>query len=191
MTASPRKTWVPGVHAHATSGRRAIAIRARPRASSGAGRRRRRPPVSDAKALPLALDRTPQVAKLRFDGAVDGLLRRLDVVANLLGDLVRRHVIEELLSALGRPPGRLCAALAGPPGTFGAVPSGESRTFEPVLAGETSPAADTGHQRRDRAAARPLAEQQRRARSDRDADQRCGKEVELLFTGFDLARVAA
>src|SRR6476646_5713594 len=77
MTASPRKTCVPGVQACATAGaittsttasQRQVGTRAAP--PRRAGRR-----TSDPKALALSPNRAAQVLELRLDGFVDGVAR--------------------------------------------------------------------------------------------------------------------
>src|SRR5689334_20845158 len=104
MTASPRKTCVPGVHACATDGARtnthkpSSATRAAVRHRERRGRRR-----LDAKALALAPNGTAQILELRLHRVVDGVTRAPDVVAHAIADLVARNRLPRIVSAVCRP----------------------------------------------------------------------------------------
>src|ERR1041385_4258000 len=86
MTASPRKTCVPGVHACATAGATTTRTAASQRLL---GTRRARRPRRARRAMlhskPLALspDGTAEVLELRLDGVVDRLARGADVVGDV------------------------------------------------------------------------------------------------------------
>src|SRR5690349_4560194 len=74
ITASPRKTWVPGVQAWARAGETAIieTINAAKRRTSRDDRARAGR-LLDAKALPLPPNRASKVLQLGLHGVVDGL----------------------------------------------------------------------------------------------------------------------
>src|SRR5512143_4337371 len=103
MTASPRKTCVPGVQACARLGVIATAMIAtmrhwttRPKA--GVPRL-----ASDAKALPLPPNRSAQILELRLHHVVDRLASAAHVVGHAIVDLLVRDRVPEVLSALRRP----------------------------------------------------------------------------------------
>src|SRR5258705_282184 len=81
--ASPRKTCVPGVHAHATLGTRTSNAAA---AQSGPPRTRSLQP----KLVAPPPNRVAQILELVLDQVVDRVLRGVDVVAHALLDGVAR-----------------------------------------------------------------------------------------------------
>ena len=88
ITASPRKTCVPGVQAYATPGATmsvATAMSAQRRSRRLAGRRL---VVSDPKPLSLPFDGAPQILQLGVHRIVDCLSRATDVVRDLLSQVL-------------------------------------------------------------------------------------------------------
>src|SRR5712671_1812325 len=85
-TASPRYTWVPGVHACAMPGSSAIITSAR--AARPPSRASNLSVPSDAQPLPLPAERTTEVSQLRTDEAVDALACFVDRFRHVLFDLL-------------------------------------------------------------------------------------------------------
>src|SRR5689334_3642825 len=84
ITASPRNTCVPGVHACAIAG-----VMASTNTASAVTRRTVRAPCArggrlDAKTLALAPNGTPQILELRLDRVVDRILRATEVVGDVV-----------------------------------------------------------------------------------------------------------
>src|SRR5207244_2774939 len=133
ITASPRKTCVPGVQAWAAAGVSASATTASATSPAIAparwsGDRRR----SDPKPLPLAPNRLPQILELGLDGVVDRVTRPFRVVRDLAANLFVRHPTPQVAAALSRP------SRAGEP------------HLPPVLPGPGRSASDALHDRRHR-----------------------------------------
>src|SRR4051812_16709087 len=83
-TASPRRTCVPGVHAHAASGS-SVSNTTAPTSARTA--------VLEAELLALPPDRPAQVVELGLDEIIDGLARGLEIVAHFFLDLVARDAV--------------------------------------------------------------------------------------------------
>src|SRR5690348_11426712 len=81
ITASPRNTWVPGVHAWAAAGATARSTSAShsDRGTENRQRRRAAPRTLDPKALAPAADRPSQILELRRHGLVDRVAGRARV----------------------------------------------------------------------------------------------------------------
>src|SRR4051812_40043037 len=88
ITASPRNTCVPGVHACATVGETMSTT-----AASAAMRRTFRHSlfgfVLDPKSFPLTTNRTPKILELGFDCLVDGFTRPTKVFGNVISIVFR------------------------------------------------------------------------------------------------------
>ena len=137
MIASPRKMCVPGVHASAVEGVRAIATAA----TSIAARKkepgpRERGPVatSDADALALTADCLSKIVELVFDNVVDCIACCVHVIANLLSDVIHWDAIDQLFTALCGDSHSLCCARTGPACSASCTVSSPARAFKAILA---------------------------------------------------------
>src|SRR5579862_8555642 len=102
MTASPRNTWVPGVHAYAAAGVRATTTTAMTTTSATYLN------ANAGSAEPL-----PERFKLPIHGTVDRLASRLDVLSQPFLDVVAvRERVEPGLAALAGPGCRIAGHVA-------------------------------------------------------------------------------
>src|SRR4029078_11090813 len=165
MTASPRKTCVPGVHACATAGATISASTANtaPRATQPNPNRVRRVTLRPAaglqpKTFPLATDGAPEHFELRLDRVVDRLERTSDVVRDMLSNLVAGNAVPKVLAAVGGP-----------------ARAARAET-ERMLAGPSSASRHPEHDRcSGTPAGRPAPEHEGQTGADRRSDQRGGE----------------
>src|SRR5688572_8535097 len=87
-TASPRKTCVPGVHAHAVSGSNIRSANA--------------PMMLNAKLLALPANGLAEAAELAVHEVVDRIAGGVEVVVQMLFDLLTRHTIPGVHAAVPR-----------------------------------------------------------------------------------------
>src|SRR5262245_26572932 len=74
-----------------------------------------RPKPLEAKALPLAPNRFPEVPELGFDDVIDGIACPTDIVHHVPANLVPWNPIPEVLAAVRRPPCASGRASSRPP----------------------------------------------------------------------------
>src|SRR5215467_12079145 len=94
MTASPRKTCVPGVQACATPGAtttKTIANQTQVGTRNGWPDRRAGPGMSDPKAFALPANRAAQIFELGFDRVVDRFARAADVLGDIATGLTHHR----------------------------------------------------------------------------------------------------
>jgi hypothetical protein len=108
MTASPRNTCVPGVHAWATPGVSATATTATSTSDVAFHTHRRcdgRAGIRwlDSKTLSLAANRAPEIVHLGLDYVVDGVASPAEIVGDVLADLTARNGVPSVLAASGCP----------------------------------------------------------------------------------------
>ncbi len=131
MIASPRKMCVPGVHANAVEGVRAIATAAIANAARKYDPGRTTGPVatSDADALALTADCLSKIVELVFDYVVDCIAGRVHIVANLLRDVIHGDAVDQIFTAVCGEFHSLRGARAGPACTAGGTVSRPARAF--------------------------------------------------------------
>src|SRR5262249_47555715 len=108
ITASPRNTCVPGVHACATPGVSATATRATSTNAVAFHTHRRRDGRAairclDPKTLSLAAYRALEIVQLGLDDVVDRVARPAEIVGDVLADLPAGNRVPRILAASGRP----------------------------------------------------------------------------------------
>src|SRR5205809_883783 len=86
-----------------------------PTPAARAARRWRPRGQLDAKALPLAPDRFPQIAQLRFNGIVNRVPGAAHVIDDVLPNRIARNPVPQLLAAVGGPPRTGSAQRLGAP----------------------------------------------------------------------------
>src|SRR6478609_6310778 len=175
ITASPRKMWVPGVHAYATAGARisasTTAIPTR-HAETARGDARTIDGDLDPDALTLPTDRFAQIVQLVLHDVVDGAAGAVDVVAHLLDHVVDRNAIDEILAALDRRLETAPRARCRPARAFHRALSCPSRALEAAItcpsraphsshSGQRRAATGVAKQRTDRSTARRSTPQQK------------------------------
>ncbi len=88
MTASPRKTCVPGVHAYAVAGVRATTATATSRISAARLATRSGRSILEMETRALFFESLAQCLELVIDGAVDGVARRVHVFGKPAAQLI-------------------------------------------------------------------------------------------------------
>src|SRR5688572_9769883 len=175
-TASPRNTWVPGVHANAGDGNTAIATTAIAAAITR-GIAAVRTPVGPrvtlyAEPFALTTNGLPQIAQLRLDDVGHCFPRRVDRVANFLANCIDGNAIPDLPAVPGRPPGATASAFTRPPRRGRRCTARYPRNWR-----ERTPSA------------RPAPQQQRRPCADHRAQDGGGQQIVLLVTRVRLSAV--
>src|ERR1700682_2457192 len=185
ITASPRKMWVPGVHACATAGVSISASRtasARQPPDTARGVERRIWPALDPDALTLPANGFPKISQLVLHDVVDCVARGIDVVAHLLHDIVDGKAVEQFLAAFYcrveaalrprcRPARTFGRPVASPSSSFNSATACPLRSLKSRQAGKRRPASRVPHERSDRTPSRrPASQQEGDARAYRRSD---------------------
>src|SRR4051812_6012995 len=181
ITASPRKTCVPGVHAYAADGSSTSAAaasstmtarsRGRGNRCSRCSRCASRP--LDPQPLPLSPQGTTEIAQLGLDHVIDRLLRLAEVVPHVIANLVARNALPQLA--------------AGVPSPWGAARAKWGRAHARPLRALGGAAQ---HWRERPASSRAATHQQRRPNADRAADPRRRQEIVLFLSCSAIAAQA-
>src|SRR3954466_7143630 len=170
ITASPRKTCVPGVHAYAADGSNTSAapasstMTARSRGRANRCSRFASRPL-DPQPLPLSPQGTTEIAQLGLDHVIDRLLRLAEVVLHVIANLVARNALPQIAARVACP--------------RGAASTDSSRPHARPLCALGGAAQ---HRRKRPASGWAATHQQRRPHTDRDTDQRCRQQIVLLLS---------
>jgi hypothetical protein len=143
--------------------------------------------VLDTDFLALAANRLAQILQLVGDDFVDRLTGVIDIIANLLRHIVDRNPVNQLFAFLARRSPATFGVWCRPPRTFRCVPASPSRSGESSHSAHSRAAAGHLENRTNRPPSRrTAAEEQGDTRSYYRADDRRGKEIELLLTSLVL-----
>lgn len=189
MIASPRKMCVPGVHASAVEGVRAIATTAIRNAAKSRepGRSGMRDPVtaSNADALSLTANSLSEIVQLVFDNVVNCVPGSVNIFPNLLGDVVQRDPVNELFTAVGGESHPLRCARTGPACAADCALTSPARAFQSCFACEARSLASRAEQWPERTGSGWTASHhQRYARTNRYANESCCQKVKLIVALF-------
>src|SRR3954471_21372449 len=130
ITASPRKTCVPGVHAYAADGSSTSAAPASSTMTATARARGNRCSRCASRPLdpqPLALSSqgTTEIAQLGLDHVINRFLRLAEVVPHVIANLVARNALPQIAAGVACPRGtartQSSRAHAGPLRALGGV----------------------------------------------------------------------
>src|SRR5687768_12009597 len=151
------------------------------------------PSSLDPDPLSLAAYRFPQIRHLFADDVVDRFPRRVDVLADGIGNIVERKVVDELSTPFACHAIPASGSLAGPSRAFASLlghPPCSGRgllarpacAFQPGESRVTRAAPSSANHRTNRtASARARSKEESHCRTDRCAEKRRRQQIELLL----------
>ncbi len=117
-----------------------------------------------------------------FDYVVDCIARSVHIVTNLLCDIIHGDAVDQLFTTFGGESHSLCGTWTGPAGTASRAVSRPARSFKPVLACNPGAFACRAQHRANRSRpGRPAPDHQGYPCADRNANERGGEQVKLVF----------